>query len=260
MRIALVQMHIASGDKERNILHGMDLLDRAAKEADLVALPEMWTVGYDFHHLEEQATHPGDELMERLSALARYNGVTLAAGSIPFAFPDGIYNTSFVFGPDGRVKAVYRKVHLFSGFVEARVMKAGTEYVCAHASGVDVGLSICYELRFPEMFRALAGEGATLILMAASWPAERLSHWRILSEARAIENEVFFAAVNGVGSYKGIRLGGHSLFITPDGTVAAEGGDEEALLFGEYDHDAVLRQRKALAVWNDIKENIPLRK
>ncbi|HAT56013.1 MAG TPA: carbon-nitrogen hydrolase [Veillonellaceae bacterium] len=260
MRIAMIQMDIAAGEKERNIQHGIDLMERAAGSADVLVLPEMWTTGYDFRHLDEQVTRPGDDLMQRLSSFARYHGITLIPGSLPMSFEDGIYNTAMIIGPDGRQKACYKKVHLFSHLIESRLMKAGSESVCTPIRGVETGLAICYDLRFPELFRTLTHHGATLIILPASWPMERIYHWVILNQARAIENEIFMCSVNAVGMYRGVHLYGNSMFVSPNGTILVHGDEKENIYYADYDGDDVQRQRTDLAVWSDFRENIPVMK
>lgn len=257
MKIALLQMEIAAGDKERNIRHAIEMLDRAAGNADVIVMPEMWTTGYDLHDLKAKATHPGDELMQRLSSFSRFRGITLVAGSMPVEFSNhNVYNTSVVFGPDGKPQAFYRKVHLFSHLAEIKLFKAGNQRICTDICGVTCGLSICYDLRFPELFRSLSQDGATLIFLPASWPWERIHPWNILTQARAIENEIFMCAVNGVGSYKGVYLCGHSMFVLPTGENVIQGDDKENIYYAEYQEDEVMKQRDCLSVWPDRRGDV----
>lgn len=237
MRIGLVQMNVESGNRARNIEHGLELMDKAASGADLVVLPELWTVGYDFRDLENQVTRPGDGLLERLSALARHHGVTLAAGSLPLWKEGNIFNTAVVFAPDGHLQATYSKRHLFYGYLEAELMRPGRERVITKINGISCGMAICFELYFPKMFQRMARDGATMTIVPASWPENHIRHWEILARARAIENGMYICAVNMVGTYHHIKLGGHSMFIDPEGYAQVEGDDREHIYYGEYEEE-----------------------
>lgn len=119
MRIAMLQMDVAEGDKERNIRHGFDLLEEAASSADVLVMPELWTIGYNFHDFKNRVTRVNDGLLDRLSSFAAYHHVTLEAGTLPIEKEGIVKNTGLLFGPDGRIQAHYSKRHLFYGYLEA---------------------------------------------------------------------------------------------------------------------------------------------
>lgn len=253
MRIALIQMNVKSGDKDHNIEHAFELLGQAAPYSDLLILPELWTIGYDFHNFGKNVTRPGDPLIQRLSSFAAYHRVTLEAGTLPVKKDGAVKNTGLIFGTDGRIRAHYSKRHLFYGYREAQLMKPGTRRLKTNIQGVEVGMAVCYELYFPKLWRKMAKSGVTLVMAPASWPAVHVKRWQILTRARAVENGMCIAAVNMVGSYHGIRLGGHSCFINPLGEAQAEGDFDEHIYYTFYDEEKYRDLGKHLAVIAEAK-------
>lgn len=178
-------------------------------------------------------------------------GVTVVAGSLPLRRDDGIYNKTMVIGPHGQTVAAYEKLHLFTMMGEERFFAAGPSRRSFALGGLPVGLAICYDLRFPELFRALALEGAQVIFLPAEWPAARADHWLTLTRARAIENQLYLCAVNCVGEHRGNPFYGHSLLIGPSGEIVAAGGGEEAIIYGDIDPAVVAATRAGMQVWPD---------
>lgn len=163
-------------------------------------------------------------------------------------------NTGLIFGPDGRVQAHYSKRHLFYGYLEAQLMAPGTHLMETDIGGVKTGMAVCYEFYFPKMWRKMAKAGITLVLAPASWPKVHLSQWEVLTRARAIENGMCICAVNMVGTYHGVQLGGHSMFIDPVGRVEVEGDLEEHIYYADYDEVKYKDLGKQLAVIRLEKE------
>jgi predicted amidohydrolase len=196
---------------------------------------------------------------------ARDAEVVLHAGSIvergPTPGPEGksLWNTSLVFGRDGSELARYRKIHRF-GFAtgEPDLMEAGDEgdrrrpAARAGRDGVPVGLSTCYDLRFPELYRRQLDLGATLLLVPAAWPAARVAHWSLFARARAVEEQCLVVACNTAGTHSGVMMGGRSVVVLPTGEVVAEAGsDDEEVLSVEVDLDVVERTRASFPVLAD---------
>lgn len=254
MRIAMLQMDVAEGDKEKNIRHGFDLLEEAASSADVLVMPELWTIGYNFHDFKNRVTRVNDGLLDRLSSFAAYHHVTLEAGTLPIEKEGIVKNTGLLFGPDGRIQAHYSKRHLFYGYLEAQLMAPGTHLMDTAIGGVRTGMAVCYEFYFPKMWRKMAKAGTTLVLAPASWPRVHLSQWDVLTRARAIENGMCICAVNMVGTYHGVQLGGHSRFIDPVGNLEVEGDLEEHIYYANYDEVKYKNLEKQLAVIRLEKE------
>ncbi len=255
MDLALIQMEVRPAEKEANIEHAFTLLEEAAKKADVLVLPEVWTTGYNLKYLEEQACRPDDELLERLADFARNKNIWLVSGSVPTYDEGKIYNRTYCYGPQGQ-STYYDKVHLFSLLSEPKHFAAGRRRVTTEIGDVTAGFSICYDLRFPELYRSLAMDGATLIFVPAEWPKSRLLPWQNLNQARAIENQVYICAVNAVGTYKDNVFAGESALIAPDGEYVVRGGDREDILYASYQAERVEKVRTHMSVWADRREDI----
>lgn len=256
MRIALVQMLITAGDVVANRARGLALAAEAAARADVVVLPELWTTGYALRQVAELAEDEAGPTLAGVRDLAARHCVTVVAGSLPLRHGDGIYNEAVVIGPGGETVADYAKLHLFSMTGEERFFAAGDRRCVFDLGGIRAGLVICYDLRFPELFRSLTLDGAQIIFVPSEWPTARADAWQTLVRARAMENQVFFCAVNCVGEHRGSPFFGHSLIIGPGGEMIAEGGTEEAIVYGEIDPDAVSRAREAMKVWQDRRPEV----
>ncbi len=252
IRIGLLQISIE--DREpvaERIDRVISLVEELPDDIDVVLLPELWTVGAFNTHLFMGAAESLDgELSQRLAELARQKEIWLHAGSLPELHDSGVSNTSLLFDPTGMLRASYRKIHLF-GFDdgEAAALVPGERVVSADTALGQTGLSTCYDLRFPEMYRLQGATGAMVFLIPSGWPAERIEHWRVLCRARAIENQAIVVGCNAVGVHAGVQLGGHSVVVAADGEVLAEAGpDSEETLIVELDLDAVSRMRESFPV------------
>ena len=256
MRVALVQMDIALAQPETNRAHAAALVRQAAAGADLVMLPEMWTTGYALPELAGRlADQNGEPTGSFLAELARRHRVYLA-GSHADERDGKVYNTATLYGPDGRCLARYNKVHLVPMMDEHLYLTPGSELTVAEAGGVKAGLAICYDLRFPELFRTLALSGAELMLIPAEWPAQRLAHWRTLLQARAIENQCYVLGCNRVGKDANNGFPGHSLVVDPWGNILAEGGEGEEILRAELDLSQVAEIRSRIPVFRDRRPDL----
>ena len=255
---AAVQM--SSGpDAAANRARAAELVrEAAARGARLVALPEVFAwrgpAGGDATAGAEPIPGPTSEAM---AALARELGLWLSAGSL-LERVEGVpvpYNTSCLFDPDGRLVTRYRKVHLFDVEIPGRVAvresatrSAGGDTITARTPLGTLGLSICYDLRFPELYRRLVRDGAEVLLVPSAFTAPTgAAHWEVLCRARAIENQCWLVAPNQTGaSPHGHADWGHSMIVDPWGRVAAEAGDEEGVVVAEIDRTAQARVRREL--------------
>lgn len=252
MRIAMIQMASASGDVERNISRAFSMMEEAAEKSDLLVLPELWTIGYNFHHFEEHILSRHALLLEKLSDFARTHRVTLSPGTLPIRHGAIIRNTGFLFAPDGKCIAEYSKRHLFQGYLEAQLFRPGDALMQTRIHGIQTGMAVCYEFYFPKMWRKMAKAGTTLVLAPASWPKKHILQWSVLSAARAIENGICICAVNMAGTYKDVVLGGHSRFIDPLGHVLVEAGEGEEICYAEYDEEKYKELGKKLSVVSGV--------
>jgi predicted amidohydrolase len=255
IRVACVQM-TSRADKAANLATAERLVGQAASTgADVVVLPEKWNAIGDADVLHATAEPlEGGESVEAMARWARGGGVTLVGGSITErrGGREKLSNTSLVFDPEGNVVATYRKIHLFDVEVggvtyrESEAEEPGDEPVVASVEGWGIGLSVCYDVRFPELYRILALEGAEVLTVPAHFttPTGR-DHWHVLLRARAIENQCYVAAAAQVGeTLPGKPAYGRSLVADPWGTVLAQAPDVETVIVAELDR-ARLREIRA---------------
>jgi predicted amidohydrolase len=237
---------------------------RRQEGADLIVLPELWApTGFSFRNWTDAAEPVEGPTVEAIREAARDIGAYVHAGSIIEAARDepgedgrGLFNTSVLLAPNGDVLATYRKIHRFGfGVGEPKLLDAGTQVVTAGlrdgASQVTAGLATCYDLRFPELFRALLGAGTQLLLVPAAWPSPRVAHWSLLGRARALENQCVLVAVNTAGTHGGTQMGGCSQVVGPMGDVIAEAGEAEEVLVVDVDLDEVAEAREKFPVLAD---------
>jgi len=220
-------------------------------------LPELFTVGYFAFDAYARTAEPLDgETLSGLAALAADHDVAVLAGSIvedlaasraagfETPAPEGYANTAVLLDAAGQYRAVYRKHHLFGyGSAEQELLTPGESLATADVGGFTVGITTCYDLRFPELYRRLVDRGATLVLVPSAWPYPRVEHWQLLPRTRAVENLCYVAAVNGVGTFEDARLVGRSTVYDPWGTAVAGLGDEPGLVTARLD-PATVRERR----------------
>jgi deaminated glutathione amidase len=261
MRAGAIQLN-ATGDTDRNLESADRLVRQAASlGAELVALPEKWTVLGTREHMEAGAEPLDGRAVTWARGIAKELGIDLVAGSFfeRVAGREKGANTSVHVGPDGELKAVYRKIHLFdveidgARYAESEAEQPGDEIVVTElADGTKLGLTVCYDLRFPELYRILVLRGALVITVPAAFtlPTTR-DHWEILLRARAIENQCFVIAPNQVGDHPGgLRSGGRSMIVDPWGLVLAGAPDAETAIVADLDLgrvDEVRRRVPSLA-------------
>ena len=257
IRLACVQM-TSRADKAANLESAERLVARAASTgAGIVVLPEKWNAIGDVKTLHAAAEPiDGGESAEAMSAWAERHGITLVGGSITERRKgrEKLSNTCLVFGPDGSLGAVYRKIHLFDvevgGHVyrESEAEEPGDEPVVAEADGWVLGLSICYDVRFPELYRVLALEGADVLTVPSHFTLHTgRDHWEVLLRARAIENHCYVAAAAQIGETRpGKPSYGRSLIADPWGLVLAQAPDEEGVVAADLDHRRLADVRASL--------------
>lgn len=256
MRVAAIQL-TSTADKAQNLEAAEKLLAKATGDgARLIVLPEMFNVLGDADVLRAGAEPLDGPSLHWAAEQARHHGVWLVAGSIMERVPGEtrLFNTCRLFDPAGQPCATYRKIHLFdcdvagASYHESATVMPGRDIVRAEAGGVPLGLSICFDLRFPELFRILALGGVRLIALASAF-TERTGrdHWEVLVRARAIENQVFLVAANQVGaSTPKLRWFGRSMIVDPWGVVLAQAPDYESYIVTNLDFAAQDRMRAQL--------------
>ena len=266
--VALVQLALTAGGsgQVRPIESASEgVKEAAAAGAGFVVLPELWRTGpFELEATLGAAEYIDGPMVSALSTLAAELGIWLHGGSFLERARRGregpadstqIYNTSLLFDPAGDLVASYRKRHLF-GFDsgEAALIDAGDEVVVVDTPIGPTGLATCYDLRFPEHFRALMEAGAEAIIVSSGWPEVRISHWQVLCRARAIENQVNLLACNAAGVSGAVPLGGRSNVLDPWGDVLAEAGPQPTTLVAHIDPASPGRTRGEFPVLRDRRD------
>lgn len=251
LTISLAQMDVALGQPQVNLAKVQELTAEAKRRgSDVVLLPELWSTGYDLENAGQYATSLDEGLFAELATLARENAIHIC-GSL-LSVRDGRYhNTAPLFSPAGKRLGHYSKIHLFRPMEEAKYLAAGQAVPVFDLPWGKSAIAICYDLRFPELFRKYALAGAKIIFLPAGWPHPRLMHWQTLLRARAIENQMFIAACNHVGRDQGRKFFGHSAIYDPWGETVVEAGEVETLLTAQIDLDLVEEVRQRIKVFAD---------
>ncbi|RCS56167.1 carbon-nitrogen hydrolase family protein [Bremerella cremea] len=246
-------------DKSVNLAHAEALIVQAATQgAKLVVLPELFPYLGNLVTLKQHAETMDGPVLQKMRSLASEHGLVLCAGSMAIAStedPSKVLNRSVIFGPHGQVLAAYDKIHCFDinladvKTVESDFVKAGSQLVDTSTSIGHVGQAICYDLRFPEIFRRLTENGMQICLLPAAFTDKTgQAHWEVLVRARAIENQVYVIAANQCGMYgDSIRCHGNSMIVDPWGTILARADQEKpGIIFAEIDLGKQRRLRKEL--------------
>ncbi|MCD6429739.1 MAG: carbon-nitrogen family hydrolase [Deltaproteobacteria bacterium] len=252
--ITLIQMNVSLGCPEKNLARVEKLLEPVSKSPDIILLPELWSSGYDYEHFTQlAATTPS--MLEHLAIIAKTRG-SYIGGSLVEEDSGNFYNTFFLIDPKGSHIAAYRKIHLFSLMEEDRHFSPGRKPCLIEICGLPVGLMTCYDIRFPELSRNLALQGAQLLLICAQWPRPRTAHWRTLLKARAIENQLFVAACNRIGQGKEHSYPGSSAIIDPWGETKLKTPDRQGAFTATINLAKVKEVRQTMACFDDRRPDI----
>jgi predicted amidohydrolase len=262
MKLSLAQFEVARADSATNLKRIAELATQAkASSADLLCLPEMCTTGFDWKYNRAHLDSAGRDA-DQISSIARIHGLAICGSILEKTESGNPANSFHYYDAKGALLIRYRKLHLFTLFHEERHVEAGNEAIAFDTEYGKIGASICYDLRFPELYRRTTEAGAILQIMPAAFPHPRLEHWRTLVVARAIENQNYFVAVNqcgveGHGSNVGeTQYFGHSMVVDPWGEIVAEAGESEGLLDVEIDLSQVAKIRSKLSAWEDRRTDV----
>jgi omega-amidase len=258
--VSIGQIDIQAGQPDQNLAVVESWIEEAARRgSELVIFPELWDTGFDPDHALELAAAMGSDRFARVAALAQAHQIHVVGSMLERATAgeeDRLYNTAAWFTPEGTIAGVYRKIHLFRQMDEDRFVQAGDELPIFDLPWGKTSTAICYDLRFPELFRRYALDGARLIVIPAQWPITRVAHWETLLKARAIENQVFVIACNRVGKEDKVKFAGHSAILNPWGEPVVSAGEEAVLLTASIDLAEVERVREKLTVFEDRRPEL----
>lgn len=254
IKAAAVQFTITLGEIEPNLEKVRSALaELAADGVQLAVLPEMWATGFAYKTLNQLAAETGKIVAEIAELSAKYSMVII--GSLPEPHEDKVYNTAYVLDK-GELKGKYRKIHLFSLMQEDRSFDSGSSWLLTETSAGRIGVFICYDLRFPELARRLAIEGAEILVVPGEWPKPRQEHWRTLLRARAIENQLYVIAANCCGIVGKLDFFGMSMIIDPKGELLAEAGYEPQTITAAIDFAKMTAWREQIPCFQDRKPQL----
>jgi omega-amidase len=260
MKIAAAQISCALGDVEANVRKIRDFSARAKEGgAELVVFPEVADTGYSMPVIEACATPWTEGAVPELQRTAKDLSLAIICG-VSEREGASIYNSQVFIDASGNVVGSYRKTHLFTGtpIGEDECFLPGNELKSFPFGGFRLGLSVCYDLRFPEVYRTLAiDEGANVFILSSAWPFPRIEHFRILVTARAIENQSYMISSNRVGTDEGVTCCGSSAIIDPYGvTLASASTDREELVLAEISEEAITSVRNKMAVFAQRRPDV----
>jgi len=252
LKISLGQMNISLGKPDENLAKARRMTSDAAKRgSDIIIFPELWSTGYDLENAALYSAPTDRGIFAEMSALAKEYSIHILGSCLSLLSPDQFGNTAVFFDPSGVILGEYSKIHLFRLMNEHKYLTAGDHLTLVETKWGKIGLAICYDLRFPELFRAYALAGAKAVFLPAEWPYPRLTHWQTLLRARAIENQMYMIACNRIGKSGDTRFFGHSCIIDPWGEIILEAGGDEELLTAEIEMDRVQQARSRIPVFED---------
>lgn len=253
MRIACLQMDVQFGCPEQNFQHAENLIAQAMQDKpDVLVLPETWNTGFfPRENLQVLCDQDGTQVKARIGALAKQFCVNIVAGSVSDFRNGRVWNTAYIFDRQGACIASYDKTHLFTPMGEDAFYEKG-QYLCTFSlDGIRCGLMICYDIRFPELSRTLALQGMDMLFVVSQWPKERISHLRLLTAARAVENQLFLICCNACGHAGDVVFGGNSAVIDPRGKTLALAGEQEKILSADCNLSLLTHIRSTIPVFQD---------
>lgn len=259
MRVSAVQMNMRFCDPDYNFARAAELIVEASKASpDVIMLPETWNTGFfPRENLEALCDEDASRVKGEIGILAKNLHVNIVAGSVSNLRDGKVYNTATVFDREGNCVATYDKTHLFTPMGEHEFYQLGEAPPAPFLlDGVRCGLIICYDVRFPELTRTATLKGVDVFFMVSQWPNARTAHLNALVEARAIENQMFFACCNSCGSAGDVRYGGNSALIDPWGKVLCRAGDAQETITAEFDPGVVREIRESINVFRDRRPEI----
>ena len=258
MKITCIQMDMVFAQPDENFQKVAQLIEKAMEEApDVLVLPETWNTGFfPRENLRALCDNDGNAVKTQIGALAKKFRVNIVAGSVANLRDGKVFNTAMVFDRDGSCVASYDKTHLFTPMNEDRYFTAGDHLCRFTLDGVQCGIIVCYDLRFPELIRSLTIPGLDMLFVVSQWPEVRISHLHSLTTARAIENQMFVVCCNSCGKAGQTVYGGNSAIIDPWGQTLALAGEAEQLLTASCDLTILYNIRSSIPVLRDRRPDL----
>ncbi len=252
IKIASIQMVISDEGKSANLKRASERID-GIDHADLILLPEIWNIGYfAFGSYKDESEDFEGPTVSLLREKAAKKKTFIFGGSFVRKSEGKFYNTSVLVSPKGELIGSYSKIHLFGyNSEEATLLTRGAEICVVKTDTGAFGLSTCYDLRFPELYRKMAVMGAEMFLVASAWPVPRVEAWLMLNRVRALENQMFLASSNCAGMNQGKQYVGRSMIVDPWGNPMAMGGDEDCVVEAKIDLNKVRQAREVFPAFKN---------
>ena len=253
MKVATIQMAVKDEESKQERLNRAEEMISALDEVDLILLPEMFTVGFfNFENYQAESEPLEGETVQRLAKKAKEKNAYLFTGSFVEEEEGKYYNACVLLDRQGEIVGHYRKMHLFGyGSKEREILSAGEKIEVVQTDFGKVGLSICYDLRFPEIYRKMVDQGAEVMINCAAWPYPRVENWVTLNMARAIENQAYFLSCVCAGSSKGKPFIGRSMVVDPWGTIVSAAAERETVLVTEINPEMIPKVREEFTPLKD---------
>ena len=246
LTVGLIQTGLSS-NREDSAKKALD--EALSKGCQLIVLPEMWLTGFS---ASEESLKKAETFIEEVKKISRGTDSLIVAGTFPVKEGEGIYNTAVVIR-NGEIVHTRKKLYLFEPMGETKIFSRGTQPEVFSYMRMRLGIAICYELRFPDIFLRLVEDEADIVIVPAQWPDARIEHWRTLLKARAIEGQFFVVGVNVVGSTKRLSFSGFSSIVHPLGHRILEVSHMEGLFIGTIDLESAEEYRRSIPVRRDIR-------
>ena len=258
MKVTCIQMDMVFAQSQENFSRATRLIEQAMLGApDVLVLPETWNTGFfPKENLADLCDNDGAQVKAQIGALAKEYHVNIVAGSVANVREGKVYNTAYVFDREGNCIASYDKTHLFTPMGEDNYFTPGDHLCRFTLDGVQCGLIICYDVRFPELTRSLTVPGLDMLFVVSQWPKVRTFHLRSLTTARAIENQMFVICCNSCGTAGETVYGGNSAIIDPWGETVALAGEMEQLLSADCDLEILTNIRSTIPVFRDRRPEL----
>lgn len=246
MKLAVIQLGINDEETKEERIQRVESMIDTLEDVDMIVLPELWSVGFfNFDQWKEMSEPLEGLVTTRLSQKAKEKGAYIFTGSFVEKREDKYYNTTVLLNREGKIIGKYSKMHLFGyGSAEREILSAGEEIVVADTEFGKIGLAICYDLRFPEIYRKMVDQGAEMIINCTAWPYPRVENFNILNQARAIENQCYFINCGCAGSNKGKAFIGRSVILDPWGSIVSMATERETILISDINPESVKEIRE----------------
>lgn len=250
MKISAIQLEHNDRNTKQERIENVKNIIKSIDNTNLILLPELWNTGFfSYDKYAENAETIDGETVSFLSSLARDKKIHIFTGSFVEKRNSKLYNTAVLLNPDGNIALKYSKIHLFGD--ERKYLTPGDEIVNGETALGNIGISICYDLRFPELYRKMSQNGAQIFLSCYALPSERIKHWQILYPARALENQAISISCGCTGINEGIKFAGHSMVINPYGEIKNEADSNSSVIHSEIDINSVIEYRNNFPVLAD---------